>query len=144
MADRQSAPPPRPGDSARSESGGVVELAEPSSVDLRDRPPYRPDMHRRRFLLTSLAGTLAVPLAAEAQQAGKVWRIGWLGDGTPAAREQNTLTPLREGLRELGYVEGKNLIIDVRWSKGSEEQLKRDAADFVRSRVDVIVTHGGL
>ena len=47
-------------------------------------------------------------------------------------------------LRELGYIDGKNIIIDARWSEGSEEQLKRDAADFVRSGVDVIVTHGGL
>jgi len=95
------------------------------------------------FLGTLTGGLLAVPLAAEAQPA-KVWRIGWLGDGTRAAREWNTLTPLREGLRELGYIEGKNIIIDARWSEGSEEQLKRDAADFVRSGVDVMVTHGGV
>ena len=102
-------------------------------------------MDRRCFLLVSLAGALASPARrVEAQQAGKVWRIGWLGDGTTAAREWNTLTPLREGLRELGYIEGKNISIDVRWSEGSEEQLKRDAADFVRRRVDIIVTHGGL
>src|SRR5262249_298290 len=74
----------------------------------------------------------------------KVWRIAWLGDGTRGARDWNTLTPLREGLRELGYIEGKNIIIDARWSEGSEEQLKRDAVDFVRLGVDVIVTHGGL
>jgi len=51
---------------------------------------------------------------------------------------------LRDGLRELGYIEGKNILIDARWSDGSEEQLRRDAADFVRLRVDVIVTHGGV
>ena len=61
-----------------------------------------------------------------------------------SAREGNTLTPLRDGLRELGYIEGKNILIDARWSDGSEEQLRRDAADFVRLRVDVIVTHGGV
>jgi ABC-type uncharacterized transport system substrate-binding protein len=99
-------------------------------------------MDRRAFIGTA-AALLTAPLAAEAQ-ATKVWQIGWLGDGTRAAREWNTLTPLREGLRELGYVEGKNIIIDARWSEGSEEQLKRDAADFVRLGVDVIVTHGGL
>ena len=101
-------------------------------------------MDRRTFLAGTGVFLLAAPLAAEAQQAGKLWRIGWLGDGTRAAREGNTLTPLREGLRELGYIEGKNLVIDARWSDGSEEQLRRDAADFVRLRVDVIVTHGGL
>ena len=99
----------------------------------------------RRAFIGSLAGSLlAAPLAAEAQQAGRVWRIGWLGDGTRSAREGNALTPLRDGLRELGYIEGKNILIDARWSDGSEEQLRRDAADFVRLRVDVIVTHGGV
>jgi len=100
-------------------------------------------MNRRTFVTGSLA-FLAAPLTAEAQQAGRVWRIGWLGDGTRSAREGNTLTPLRDGLRELGYIEGKNLIIDARWSDGSEEQLRHDAADLVRLRVDVIVTHGGV
>jgi putative ABC transport system substrate-binding protein len=94
-------------------------------------------------LLTSLLGALAARLA-EAQQVTKMWRIGWLGDGTRTAREGNTLAPFREGLRELGYVEGKNIVIDARWSDGSEEQLRRDAADFVRLRVDVIVTHGAV
>jgi putative tryptophan/tyrosine transport system substrate-binding protein len=98
----------------------------------------------RRAFVTGLGAVLAAPPAAGAPQAAKVWRIGWLGDGTRAARESNTLTPLREGLRELGYIEGQNIVIDARWSEGSEEQLKRGAADFVRHRVDVIVTHGGL
>jgi putative ABC transport system substrate-binding protein len=100
-------------------------------------------MDRRAFIGTLAGGLVAAPLAAGAQPV-KVWRIGWLGDGTRAAREWNTLTPLREGLRELGYIEGKNITIDARWSEGSEEQLKRDAADFVRSGVDVMVTHGGV
>jgi len=99
---------------------------------------------KRRAFLGTLTGLLAAPLTAEAQQAGRVWRIGWLGDGTRSAREGNTLTPLRDGLRELGYIEGKNLIIDARWSDGSEEQLRHDAADLVRLRVEVIVTHGGV
>ena len=101
-------------------------------------------MERRAFLGAVTGGLLAVPLAAEAQQVSKVWRIAWLGDGTRSAREGNTLTPLRDGLRELGYIEGKNILIDARWSDGSEELLRRDAADFVRLRVDVIVTHGGV
>jgi len=101
-------------------------------------------VERRAFLGAATVGLLAAPLATETQQAGKVWRIAWLGDGTRSAREGNTLTPLRDGLRELGYIEGKNILIDARWSDGSEEQLRRDAADFVRLRVDVIVTHGGV
>src|SRR5262250_1312793 len=99
---------------------------------------------RRIGLVVVLALSLLAPLVLQAEQAGRVWRIGWLGDGTRSAREGNTLTPLRDGLRELGYIEGKNLIIDARWSDGSEEQLRRDAADLVRLRVDVIVTHGGV
>ena len=100
---------------------------------------------RRIWLAVVLAvSVFPVPLAVDAQQAGKVYRIAWLGDGTRSAREGNTLTPLRDGLRELGYIEGKNILIDARWSDGSEEQLRRDAADFVRLRVDVIVTHGGV
>ena len=100
---------------------------------------------RRAVLAAALLGVLAVVLpAAEGQQAAKVWRVGWLGDGTRAGREANTLTPLREGLRDLGYVEGKNLFIDARWSDGDSERLAADAADFVRLKVDVIVTHGSL
>jgi hypothetical protein len=100
-------------------------------------------MKRRAFLGLTL-GALAAPLGASAQQAEKTWRIGWLGDGNRAAREANTLTPLREGLRDLGWVEGKNIFIDARWSDGDRERLARDAADFVRLKVDVIVTHGTL
>jgi putative ABC transport system substrate-binding protein len=101
-------------------------------------------MDRRAFITLVPLGLLGAPLAGEAQQGSTLWRIGWLGDGTRGAREANTLTPLREGLRELGYVEGKNILIDARWSDGESERLARDAAEFVRLRVDVIVTHGTL
>ena len=99
-------------------------------------------MNRRAFIGIVGGSILAAPLAAEAQPAQRMWRIGWLGDGSRTAREANTLSPLRDGLRELGYVEGQNLIIDARWSEGSDQQLARDAAEFVRLNVDVIVTHG--
>ena len=91
---------------------------------------------RRALLAAALAvGLLAAATpAANAQPTTKVWRIGWLGDGTRATREANTLAPLREGLRELGYIEGKNILIDARWSDGDSERLARDAADFVRLR----------
>src|SRR5215510_13381352 len=101
-------------------------------------------MDRRAFITVVGGSVLFAPLTSGAQQAGKVWRIGWLGDGNRAAREGNTLTPLREGLRELGYVEGKNILIDARWSDGDAERLVRDAADFVRIKVDVIVAHGSV
>jgi putative tryptophan/tyrosine transport system substrate-binding protein len=75
-------------------------------------------MNRRRFLLTSLAGAVAVPLGAEGQQAGRVHRIGFLGNTTPAL-EANLVGPFREGLRELGYVEGQNIVIEYRWAPPS-------------------------
>ena len=100
---------------------------------------------RRRLLVWRLPFLLiAAPRTMAAQPSAKTWRIGWLGDGTRLTREAHTLAPFRDGLRELGYIEGKNIAIDVRWSEGSQQQLLRDAADFVRLRVDVIVTHGGF
>jgi ABC-type uncharacterized transport system substrate-binding protein len=85
---------------------------------------------------------LAVPHAADAQQQRKVPRIGFLGDGSATSRAANTLEPFREGLRELGYVEGQNIILEVRWTDGNSERLPELAGEFIRLPVDVIVTHG--
>src|SRR4051794_4853779 len=63
-------------------------------------------MDRRRFLLASLAGALVAPLAAEAQQTGKVWKIGFLGP-SPSGTAPHLVQAFRQGLREVGYVEGK-------------------------------------
>jgi putative tryptophan/tyrosine transport system substrate-binding protein len=71
-------------------------------------------MDRRRFLLTSLAGALAAPLAAAAQQAGKVWRVGILSMAPSA--ETPMFEAFRKALQELGYVEGKNILLDFRLS----------------------------
>jgi putative ABC transport system substrate-binding protein len=87
-------------------------------------------MDRRRFLLTSLAGAIAGPLGAEAQ-AGKIFRVGALSTGSPEA--------LRQGLRDVGYVEGLNLAIEWRDPAGMTERLGDLAADLVRLKVDVIV-----
>ena len=96
-------------------------------------------MDRRRFLLTSLAGALAAPLAAGAQQAGKVYRIGVIQ--TASAREiEHVLKALNEGLRQLGYVEGKHFVMERRFADGREERLPALAAELVRLKVDVIVT----
>ena len=97
-------------------------------------------MDRRRFLLTSLAGVLAAPLAAVAQQPGKVYRIGLLG--TDSTQQETQLGPLRTGLRELGYVERKNIVIDYRWAEGKYDRFPDLAAELVRLQVDVIVTGG--
>src|SRR6266545_4305606 len=72
---------------------------------------------------------LMAPHAADAQQRGKVPRIGFLGDGSAASRAVQTLEPLREGLRELGYVEGQNVILEVRWTDGHSERLPELAGE---------------
>ncbi len=79
-------------------------------------------------------GLLAGPLPAEAQQAGKVYRTGYL-DPRPAAPKE-----FRQGLRELGYVEGKNIVIEPRFAKGKSDRFPGFAAELVRLRVDVIVS----
>jgi putative ABC transport system substrate-binding protein len=98
---------------------------------------------RRRFLLTSLAGTgaLAVPLVAEAQQAGRVHRIAFLGSTSPSGYASQ-IQAFRAGLRDLGYVEGQNLLIEYRWAQGNNQRLPQLAAELVRSKPDVLVTHG--
>ncbi len=94
---------------------------------------------RRAFIATLASGLLAAPLAAKAQQAGKVWRIGLLGSHS---REGSYLyDALRDGLRELGHVEGKDIAIESRWARGQEERLPALAAELVRLKVHVIVAN---
>jgi len=84
---------------------------------------------------------LAASLAAEAQQAGKVYRIGFLGNST-AALEANLVGPFREGLRDLGYVEGQNVLIEYRWADGKYERFPALIGELIALKVDVIVTAG--
>jgi putative ABC transport system substrate-binding protein len=96
---------------------------------------------RRTFLAGTGAVLLAVPLAAEAQQAGKVYRIGFLQAAVPSDPVfQRLFEAFRAALAELGYVEGKNIAIEVRWAAGKYERLPSLAAELVRLRPDVIVT----
>jgi putative ABC transport system substrate-binding protein len=95
-------------------------------------------MERRKFMAVMGGSLLAAPLAAEAQLAGKVPRIGWLGGPTresanPFVRE------FQRGLKELGWVEGQNIVIEWRFGGGQAEQLPALAAELVRLRVDLIV-----
>ena len=83
------------------------------------------------------------PLGAEAQQAGKVWRIGYLSLPT-AEFDRSWVAAFQQGLRRPGYVEGKNLIIERRHAAGRRERLGDLAAQLVRLPVDVIVTYGGI
>ena len=97
-------------------------------------------MDRRRFLLTSLAGALAGALAAEAQQAGKVYRVGILIPGAPARSDQATISALvPAALRELGYVEGQNLLVERRYAGGKSDRLPGLAQELVQLRMDLIV-----
>ena len=86
-------------------------------------------------------GLLAAPLATGAQPPGKVHRIGFLGNST-AALESNLVGPFREGLRELGYVEGRTLVIEYRWAEGQYERFPALIAELVALKVEIIVTAG--
>ena len=99
--------------------------------------PLHHPLGRRRFMAALAGGFSATPLAAKAQQAGKVYRIGYLSSGgsSPAA---SLLTAFRQGLRELGWVEGQNIVIDYRSAEGRFDRLPDLAAELVRLEVDVI------
>jgi putative ABC transport system substrate-binding protein len=101
-------------------------------------------MDRRRFLLISLAGAIAAPLAAGAQQAQKVYRIGYLFEFEmrPPDPTPSPLGAFEETLRELGYVEGRNLAVERRFAAFKYDRLPDLAADLVRLKPDVIVTGG--
>jgi ABC-type uncharacterized transport system substrate-binding protein len=98
---------------------------------------------RRRDFITLLGGAGAAwPLATRAQQpAAKVPRIGFLGNST-AELEANLVGPFRDGLRALGYEEGRNIVIEYRWAEGEYERFPALIAELVASNVDVIVTAG--
>ena len=95
---------------------------------------------RRRFLIT-VGALLAAPLQGFAQQlATTIPRIGFLGVSTPAAWATR-VEAFRAGLRDLGYVEGKNIAIEFRFAEGQFDRLPELAAELVRLKVDVIMTH---
>ena len=98
-------------------------------------------MDRRAFISTLTGGLLAAPLAAEGQQVGRVWRIGFLGAATPSVWASR-VEGLRGGLRDLGYVEGKNIVIEFRWANGMYDRLPDLAAELTRLKIDVLVTAG--
>ncbi len=91
------------------------------------------------LIVTLALGLLAAPLAADAQQAGKVYRIGNLGLGRV---NRQHLEALRHGLRERGWVEGQNVVNEWRFAEGKRERLPALVAELVQLRVDVIVTSG--
>ncbi|HYE90411.1 MAG TPA: hypothetical protein VEA38_05295, partial [Terriglobales bacterium] len=92
----------------------------------------RPVRSGRRALLAGGVSLVVSAVAPRAVAQPRARRIGFLGDGTATAREADTVTPFREGLRALGYVEGRDVVIDVRWSEGRPERLAALAGEFVR------------
>ena len=97
--------------------------------------------YRRKLIIALLASSLGVPLASFGQQAAKVARIGFLEASSPSAIAAR-IEAFRQGLRELGYVEGKNVAIEYRYAEGNFDRLPALAAELVRLNVNVIVTGG--
>jgi len=97
-------------------------------------------VNKRRELLIALgAGALTVPFGALAQQQGKVWRIGFL---TSRDESGSSEAAFRQGLRELGYVEGQNIVIEWRFAKGNVDLLPELAAELVHLKVDCLIAAG--
>src|SRR5262249_25575056 len=95
------------------------------------------DTTRRTLLMAALAGAVApFPVFAQA----RVWRVGWLS--SDRAVGSPFIAAFRSGLRDLGYIEGKNLIIEERWGEDSPERTEQLAIELARSNVDVIATQG--
>src|SRR5215471_12260681 len=95
---------------------------------------------RRRELLVTLGGAAAWPVAARAQASGKTYRIGFLGVFS-YAEYKRLVDALLMGLRQLGYDEGKNIVIHYRWAEGRYDRLPELAAELVNLNVDVLVAH---
>jgi putative ABC transport system substrate-binding protein len=98
-------------------------------------------VNRRTFLGGLMLGAFGLPLVAQAQQPGRVYRVGFLGNSTPAL-EANLVGPFRDGLRDLGYIEGRNVLIEYRWAEGNYERFPALIAELIAQKVDVIVTAG--
>ena len=101
-------------------------------------------MIRRRDLVLLLGAAALAPQLARAQAkppAGRLWRIGFLSSASAAAYAYR-VEALRAGLRDLGYVEGRNFAFEFRWAEGKYERLPELAAELVRLKVDILYTHG--
>ena len=101
----------------------------------------RTSMTKKIILLALCSLLFALCFAVEAQQPTKIPRIGFLG-GASASANAGRIEAFRQGLRELGYVEGKNIVIEYRWAEGKLDRLPALAAELVRLKVDIIVSAG--
>lgn len=110
----------------------------------RERDEQKPAARRRlqKYLIAlALSILCALSLPVDAQQSKKIPRIGFMGNST-AALEANLVRPFREGLRDLGYVEGQNIAIEYRWAEGNYDRFPTLIAELIAAKVDVIVTAG--
>src|SRR5262245_6236406 len=98
-------------------------------------------MKRREFIAALGGAAAAWPVVARAQQAGKVPTIAFLGSGTPATQGQ-WVAAFVGHLRELGWIDGRNVASEYRWAEGRTDRFAEIAAEFVRMKVAVIVTWG--
>ena len=98
-------------------------------------------MIKRRQFITLLGGAAAWPLAASAQQPAKLPTIGLLAPNTPSL-DSHRVGAFVQRLRELGWIEGRNVAIEYRWGEGRNERLAEFAAEFIRLKVDIIVAGG--
>jgi ABC-type uncharacterized transport system substrate-binding protein len=96
-------------------------------------------MRRIGFAVILAVGLTPAPHAADSQSSGKVYRIGFISTGAPR-ETQHLVKALDDGLRELGYMEGRNIVFERRFGEGNQERLPALAAELVRLNVDVIVT----
>jgi putative ABC transport system substrate-binding protein len=99
-------------------------------------------MRRRRLLMIAGAALLARPLAARAQRSAKIARIGFLWDSPSVFPD--ALDAFRQGLRDLGYVDGRNIAIEYRWAEGKPEKIQEFAEELVRLKVDVIIAPSSI
>ena len=111
-------------------------------IGLTQTEPADQTMRRRELIAIAGTGLVAWPLVARAQQPAKIARLGYLGFGALSDRASAVrVEALRAGLRDLGYVEGKNLVIEFRWSS-TVEQMHEAAAELARMKVDIIFASG--
>jgi putative tryptophan/tyrosine transport system substrate-binding protein len=95
---------------------------------------------RRRAFVTGVGALLAVPRPVEAQQATKIAHIGMLLPGVATDPSEPYVGAFRQGLRDLGYVEGRNLVVEIRYAEGQQERLPNLVAELLRLKIDVLVT----
>jgi putative ABC transport system substrate-binding protein len=96
---------------------------------------------RRREFISLVGGAVSWPFAVRAQQPGKLPTVGYLGQSTPLGEGERAVA-FAQRLRELGWIEGRTVAIEYRWAEGRSERLAEIAAEFVRSKVDIIITGG--